>query len=333
MLRAMSFVVNPGWGLLMTDLGVNPGNVLRRAGLPDDLLGGGGPGRLALDAYFSLWTALDDEANDPELPIRIARAFSMEVFDPPIFAAACSPNLNIAAQRIAAYKHLIGPLRVIVTQSPRETVLRYVWPAQVRPPALLAMTELLFWVALVRLATRRQVQPLWATSFDIPASGEAYRVYLGVPVTEAATQAIAFSADDATRPFLTANEPMWGYFEPQLRSRLSELVAAATVADRVRAALLESLPAGNGSIERVAARLAVSPHTLQRKLAEDATTFQQVRIETRETLARRYLANPSLTVAEISFLLGYDNPTSFYRAFHNWTGLTPERARSVATHR
>lgn len=58
------------------------------------------------------------------------------------------------------------------------------------------------------------------------------------------THAVTFAADDATRPFLTENEPMWRFFAPELRRRLSDLQAEATVAERVRAALHETLPAG-----------------------------------------------------------------------------------------
>lgn len=51
---------------------------------------------------------------------------------------------------------------------------------------------------------------------------------------------------------------------------------------------------------------------------------------TRKSLARHYLSTPQLTEAEISYLLGYDDTNSFYRAFHTWTGRTPEHARTQA---
>ena len=55
--------------------------------------------------------------------------------------------------------------------------------------------------------------------------------------------------------------------------------------------------------------------------------FQSVLNNTREELARHYLKNSAMTGAEISFLLGFEDPNSFFRAFHNWTGETPEQAR------
>ena len=50
--------------------------------------------------------------------------------------------------------------------------------------------------------------------------------------------------------------------------------------------------------------------------------------DAREQLARHYLANTNLVAGEISFLLGYDKPGSFYRAFQRWTGMTPKEFRA-----
>ena len=125
-----------------------------------------------------------------------------------------------------------------------------------------------------------------------------------------------------------ANDAMWEVFEPSLRKRLSEIEDDDTHAERVKAALLELLPTGEASREAVARRLAVSTRTLQRRLNEEGTSFQAVLNSTRESLARHYLTNAGLSAGEIAFLLGYEEPSSFYRAFHNWTGQTPERVRA-----
>ena len=49
-----------------------------------------------------------------------------------------------------------------------------------------------------------------------------------------------------------------------------------------------------------------------------------------EALARHHLSSSSLPAAEISFLLGYDDPNSFCWAFYGWTGMTPEGVRTAA---
>ncbi|MDX6260657.1 MAG: hypothetical protein QOH84_2345, partial [Kribbellaceae bacterium] len=75
--------------------------------------------------------------------------------------------------------------------------------------------------------------------------------------------------------------------------------------------------------------LAISTRTLQRRLQLESTAFQTILRTTRESLARHYLTNSTMTAAEIAYLLGYDDATSFYRAFHDWTGQTPEAVRTV----
>ncbi|MGI9616678.1 MAG: helix-turn-helix domain-containing protein [Acidimicrobiales bacterium] len=91
---------------------------------------------------------------------------------------------------------------------------------------------------------------------------------------------------------------------------------------------IEGLTEGLKAMEAVASQLAVSKRTLHRRLQAEGTTFQSVLNSTRESPARHYLSRPSISAAEISFLLGYEEPSSFYRAFHNWTGETPERVRA-----
>ena len=120
---------------------------------------------------------------------------------------------------------------------------------------------------------------------------------------------------------------MWQFFEPELRRRLVDLNVDASFAHRVHSALVELLPAGKSSIEHVSTKLGVSKRTLQRRLKEESTSFQIQLNQTREKLARYYLTNSTSSGAEISFLLGFDDPNSFFRAFHSWTGETPEGFR------
>ena len=62
------------------------------------------------------------------------------------------------------------------------------------------------------------------------------------------------------------------------------------------------------------------------------TSFEEVLRTTREQLARYYLTNTQLGYAEISFLIGFEEPSSFFRAFREWTGDTPESMRMASRH-
>jgi AraC-like DNA-binding protein len=124
---------------------------------------------------------------------------------------------------------------------------------------------------------------------------------------------------------------MWRFFAPELRRRLADLQAAASAADRVRAALLETLPAGDHTMTAVTHHLATSPRTLQRQLQLEGTTYQAVLTDTRKRLARHYLTHSDMTTAEIAYLLAYEDTNSFYRAFRTWTGATPDTVRTASS--
>jgi AraC-like DNA-binding protein len=325
--QVKGFAFHPGWRILLTDLGIRPADVLRRAGLPDDLFTRENAS-LNCDEYFSLWRGVEEESADPKLPLRIGEAISVEIFDPPIFAALCSPDLNTALRRISLYKKLIGPMVLKVEVGEDSTALELVWPTAISgPPVSLAAVELIFFVKLARLATRFEVRPIRVTTANPPAPVEAYTDFFRVEVTHGPT-GVVFSAEDAARPFLTANDKMWRFFEPELRKRLSELNENAAMSERVRAALLELLPSGNATMEAVSKKLRVGSRTLQRRLNAEGGKFQVVLNKTREELARHYLKSSAMSGAEISFLLGFEDPNSFSRAFHTWTGETPEQARA-----
>jgi len=173
------------------------------------------------------------------------------------------------------------------------------------------------------------MQPTRITSVVAPESSDAFDEYLGAPIEVGDEYSLSFSALDAHLPFVTANETTWELFRPELQRRLNELNGAARTSERVSATLLELLPVGAGNVKAVSRALLLSPRTLQRRLENEGVTFQEVLQETRESLARHYLDQSPMTTTDIAFLLGYDEPSSFSRAYHSWTGTTPEHARSA----
>lgn len=102
------------------------------------------------------------------------------------------------------------------------------------------------------------------------------------------------------------------------------------VAARVKAKLLERLPAGEPTTATIASLLHLSPRTLHRRLAEAGTTYKLLLEETRRDLAQRYLKQPDLTISEIAFLLGFSETGNFSRAFKRWSGASPSDYRSLA---
>ena len=91
-------------------------------------------------------------------------------------------------------------------------------------------------------------------------------------------------------------------------------------ATRVRSALIELLPSGACTIEDVAKKLGYSKRSLQRKLQEEQTNFQKQLNHTRELLAKYYVGSTEMRAEDIAYLLGYQDTSSFLRAFAVWTG-------------
>lgn len=329
MARNKAFAVEAGWQVVLKKLGIDPTDLLKRAQLPEELFRQKSP-MLSTKDYFRLWACMEELVDEPAFPIRLIEHLSVEAFSPPMFAALCSQNLVAACKRISTYKKLMAPVALRVEESEYELTLTLEWlDALSDPPQSLAIAEVMFFIQLGRLGTREWVVPTKMILPTPPSALESdlYRAFLGVDVERGKGYQVTFSMRDATRPFLTANEAMWEIFEPNFRKRLLELEATTPTKERVRAVLLEALPGGYCNIDEVSRRLAMGKRTLQRRLREEETSFQSILDQTREELARHYLQETSLSSTEISFLLGFEEPNSFYRAFHNWTGHTPDQMR------
>ena len=320
--------VQPGWLLLYKDMGVDPDNVLRRAELPRDIFLQANA-KLTVGEYFRLWAASEAEVDDAAFPIRLAEAITTEAFHPMVFAALCSPNLTVAMNRVAKYKRLVAPMTVTVEAREGDLLVSKRWDGdgESRVPPSLAAVELVLLVEIARMGLRERIVPVSVTS-PLPMEPEdAYTSYLGVAPVQGVARSVRFAAEDARRPFLTASPAAWQTFKPELQRRLAELEASAPLSERVRSVLLESLPSGEASIELTGRRLGLSPRTLQRRLRTEGAAYKEIVKQTREQLAHHYIANTDLPYAEIGFLLGYEEPSSFFRAFRTWTGTTPGQTR------
>ncbi|VBB16701.1 AraC family transcriptional regulator [Burkholderia stabilis] len=325
------FAISPGWQIVIVDLGLRVDEVLRRAQLPADLFTRPRSG-LTTREYFRMWLTLEEMVGKPAIALHVLDLVAAEAFNPSIFAALCSPNLEVAMRRISQFKPLIGPLCLHVARDADMLTLTVEFlERDVPPPGSLLAIELGFFVKVARLATRTRVSARAVTLPRELRPDPGYARFFGVPPRYGDAPAVSLSLQDARRPFVTANDAMWQIFEPDLRRRLDLLSAEAGIVERVRAALLELIPGGVATVDDVARKLAISKRTLQRRLGDEGASFKAILAEVREKLAWHYLDRSDLPCSQIAFLLGYQDPNSFFRAFNEWTGMTPEAARSRTT--
>jgi AraC-like DNA-binding protein len=91
--------------------------------------------------------------------------------------------------------------------------------------------------------------------------------------------------------------------------------------------IVDLLPKGEAKAKVIATELSVSERTLTRQLAALGTSFNEMLDRLRNELALRYVRESDLSLAEVSFLLGYTNPPAFTLAFRRWTGKAPSELR------
>lgn len=142
-----------------------------------------------------------------------------------------------------------------------------------------------------------------------------------------ATSRITFSAADLKRPFTSANRELALSSDKILEEMIGEL-NESDIISKIKRAIIDDLPSGTPSEEDIAGRVFLSSRTLQRRLADEQTNFRTLVLEVRRELAQKYLADKAMPLAEISYMLGFSDTSSFSRAFKKWTGEPPATFRS-----
>jgi AraC-like DNA-binding protein len=154
--------------------------------------------------------------------------------------------------------------------------------------------------------------------------GEYERVFGALPRFGAPANTARFDAGLLALPVRNADVALYPVLRQHAERLLSERERQApAIVARVREAVIRELAGGRGRLASIAEELALTPRTLQRKLAESGTSFQHVLDETRFALATGYLRQPNLPLADIASLLGYQEQSAFTHAFKEWSGLNP----------
>lgn len=97
--------------------------------------------------------------------------------------------------------------------------------------------------------------------------------------------------------------------------------------DELKETLEQCLLERNVSQEVVAARMDISVRNLQRRLKALGTSYQNLLDEARQALTMKLIRDEATPLYEISFMVGYTEPSAFYKAFKRWTGKTPGEYR------
>lgn len=308
-------------------LKISPERVMRRAGLPLDLLENERRG-ITGEQLFATREATFAEIDSPDAVMEMAKAAVRSPFKPALLAFSCSPTIAIGLERLNTFKPLVAPVQIRTTREADRMVVDITSTMAHFPiPNSVCAFELVFFIELCRSYTADDVIPLRVALPGTHDNIGKLESFVGCPIDHGATLSFELALADADRRLLSEAEDLWPGFEKELRRQMMDWRGSQPTSARVKSALLELLPSGHATADAVCRELLMSKRSLYRHLARENITFQAILDETRTELSLHYLKNVEITVDEISYLLAYSDPNSFYRAFRNWTGMTPMQAR------
>jgi len=158
---------------------------------------------------------------------------------------------------------------------------------------------------------------------------EHTRIFAAPILFNQSTNKMIFAGEALNYPVLLANRDLLPAFEAQAEQILLQLNKQETRRMQVQRVITKKLTGDAPNISDIARELGLSERSLQRELAAENTTFRELLDETRRELAAKHLKNEKVSVAEISFLLGFSEPSAFHRSFKRWTGTTPHAFREA----
>jgi AraC-like DNA-binding protein len=186
--------------------------------------------------------------------------------------------------------------------------------------------------AAAELAGRRVVPREVHLPYPRPTDvAELARTLGGTLIFERTPGALVFETSDLELPVVGADPTLGGYLNDLAEKVLQAMPRAATFQDRVRRAIWSGLRSGRIDLACVAADLAVSARTAQRRLRDEGTSYAALLDDVRRELAMSMLRGKDVAVYEVAFLLGYAEPSTFHRAFRRWTGTSPREFRRAAS--
>ena len=150
-----------------------------------------------------------------------------------------------------------------------------------------------------------------------------------VPRFEAPENLWSFPTSVLDRPMPNADAALARFFEGYVE-KLDRALPGESLAESLRQRIAERLCDGELSIAALARGQSQSPRTLQRRLADEGSSFSGLVESVRRERAFAYLA-AGLPIGEVSYLLGFSEPRAFHRAFRRWTRTTPQEFRESRT--
>ena len=290
-------------------------------------------GRIPHTTMMHLWQLAVAITGDPDLGLHLAVVAPLESFEIHGYALLSSPTLREAYRRGCRYQRLIHEVTDLsFDEGEQEGVLQHALPGGRPVPRHPAEFLATLWICLGRLVAGVEWTPnLVCFAHEAPADTTAHDSLFQAPI-QFASGRTAMHIPNAILDLVNAkaDAALVAILDGYAATLLAQAPSTDTVSGRVRAQLLEALQSGVPTAEEIAHSLHMSVRTLHRSLQQEETTFRALLNQLRQEQATKYLTNTNISIAEVGFLLGFTELSSFYRAFKRWTGVTPAEYRADA---
>jgi len=311
--------ISPVIAQRMATMNVPTAAVLRYANLPPDMFTSSTT--MSAAQWLALWQALGACIDDPEFGLKAAQALAGEPQDVLTITALAAATLHAALVKVAKYKRVFAFEDLTMVNAGDTCTLRVdaTLPDTALPHFLVDLT-FAHLIELGRRGTGAEIIPLAVRLRRPEAHRGLYEQFFRCPVDfEAHFDELVLSEHDTRRPLVTSNAVLNSYLEQGLENEISP----RSFRDEVAALLKVRIAGKCPTALQVAREMGVSARTLRRRLQDNDSSFQDVLMAVRHDLARTYLREPAFGLKEISFLVGFEEVSSFQRAFRDWEGCPP----------
>ncbi|MGH8456131.1 MAG: AraC family transcriptional regulator [Stenotrophobium sp.] len=287
-------------------------------------------GRYPVSRMARLWRYAVEATGDPCLGLKAAAYVQPATFHSLGLAMMASQSLDDALQRTARFSRIVSnAVDVTIERTPRgvKEVVRFLEGAPVVDEGIdLFMASTCKLGRMLTGLDRLPVEILLCRKGSAAMLKE-FETYFGCPVSfNAGENSLLIPLELMDQPLPMANAELARQNDRVVVEYLRRF-DGARISEKVRAELISCLTAGEPARARVAAALNLSEKTLQRRLSDEDSSYQQVLEETRRDLAQQYLRELNVPMCEVTFRLGFSDQSSFNRAFKRWTGISPGEFR------
>lgn len=325
--------IQPTFWRALDVLGLDTGQLLKSAGLPTNLPLS--PKQFVrTEQFFALWHVMEKMTADPDLWLRFVQATIQAGHQPLIIAASYAATYREAFATIVRLKRCFMPEVFVIEDNRNEVSISKIWPhARTPEPYSSVDVGLALIIGIGRKGTGKAINPLRIELARTAPVSNAYRDYFQCPIRYGAPKnRIVLRAADFALPFPGHNQELLEILTPALAAAFDEdQLGRVSFTGQLKIVLKRHLASGRPDVSKVAQDLGMSERTLQRRITAEGANYRTVVMEARKELARRLLQEPQSEIGEVACLVGYQDVTSFYRAFREWEGMTPNHWRELHT--